>query len=72
MKLDPGLKGNLLPLTCYRCRKTGHRAPECPDKYDIRTSSLEELEIEIMARKDMEKIVESTLELEKNFVQDSK
>ena len=60
------------PPTCYRCRRTGHRAPDCPDKYNIRTLSLEELEMEIMARKDMEKIVESTPELEKDFVQDSK
>ena len=70
VNLDPGLKKNLLPPTCYRCRKTGHRAPDCPNKYDIRTSSLEELEMEIMARKDMEKIAESTPESEKDFVQD--
>ena len=72
VNLDLGPKKNLLPPTCYRCRKTGHKAPNCPDKYDIRTSSLEELEMEIMARKDMEKIVESTPEPEKDFVQDSK
>ena len=66
------LKKNLLPPTCYRCRKTGHRAPDCPNKYDIRTLSLEELEMEIMARKDMGKIAESTSEPEKDFVQDSK
>ena len=71
VNLDPELKRNLLPPTCYRCRKTRHRAPDCPDKYDIRTSSLEELEMEIMARKDMEKIAESTPKLEKDFVQDS-
>ena len=44
---DAGLKRNALPPTCYRCQKTRHRAPDCPDRYDIRTLSLEELEMEI-------------------------
>ena len=43
VNLYPGLKKNLLPSTCYRCRKTRHRAPDCPDRHDIRTLSLEEL-----------------------------
>ena len=73
VNLDPGFKKNLLPSTCYRCRKTGHKAPDCPDRYDIRTSSLEELKMEIMARRDMAKIVEPTLEpTPEDFVQDNK
>ena len=71
VNLDPGFKKNPPPSTCYKCWKTGHRAPDCPDRYDIRTSSLEELEMEIMVRKDMAKVAESTPELEKGFVQDS-
>ena len=58
INLDPRLKKNLPPSTCYRCQKTGHRAPDCPNRYDIRMSSLEELEMEIMVRRDMEKIAE--------------
>ena len=48
---DVGLKKNPPPPTCYRCHKTGHKAPDCPDKYDIRMSSVEELEMEIMVRR---------------------
>ena len=67
---DVGLKKNPPPPTCYRCHKTGHKAPDCPDKYDIRMSSVEELEMEIMVRRDvmkMEKIPES----EKDFIPDN-
>ena len=48
INIDSGLKKNLFPSTCYRCWKTGHRAPDCPNRYDIRTSSLEELKMEIV------------------------
>ena len=72
VNLDPGLKKSLLPSTCYRCQKTGHRAPNCPDRHDIRTSSLEELEMEIMVRRDMTTIAEPTLEpTPEDFVQDN-
>ena len=72
INLDPGLKKSLPPSTCYRCRKTGHRAPDCPDRYDIRTSSLEELEMEIMVRRDMAKIAEPTPEpIPEDFVQNN-
>ena len=52
---DVGLKKNPPPPTCYRCHKTRHKAPNCPDKYDIRMSSVEELEMEIMVRRDVMK-----------------
>ena len=70
VNMDVGLKKNLPPPTCYRCRKTGHKAPNCPDKYNIRMSSVEELEMEIMVRRDTTKI-EKTPELEKDFIPDN-
>ena len=70
-KAETGLKKDPPLPICYRCRKTSHRVLDCPDKYDIRTSSLEELEMEIMVRKDMEKIAEPIVESEKDFVQDN-
>ena len=54
--MDVSLKKNLPPPTCYRCHKTRHKAPDCPDKYNIRMSSVEELEMEIMVRRDIMKI----------------
>ena len=67
---DVGLKKNPPPPTCYRCHKTRHKAPNCPDKYNIRMSSVEELEMEIMVRRDVMK-VEKIPELEKDFIPDN-
>ena len=69
--MDAGLKKNPPPPTCYRCHKAGHKAPDCPDKYDIRMSSVEELEMEIMVRRDAAKIEKLTPESEKDFVPDN-
>ena len=68
VKTNDGLKRDPLLLTCYRCHKTGHK---CPDKHDIRTLSVEELEMEIMVRKDMARMTEPTPEMEKDFVHDN-
>ena len=71
VNMDAGLKKNPPAPTCYRCYKTGHKAPDCPDKYDIRMSSVEEMEMEIMVRRDTAKIEKATPELEKDFVPDN-
>ena len=72
VNMDVRLKKNPPPPppTCYRCHKTGHKAPDCPDKYDIRMSSVEELEMEMMVRRDIMKI-EKTPESEKHFILDN-
>ena len=72
VNMDAGLKKNLPAPTCYRCHKTRHKAPNCPNKYDTRMSSIEELEMEIMVRRDTEKIEKATPESEKDFVSDNK
>ena len=46
-------------------------APDCPDRHDIRTLSIEELEMALMVKRDTEKIAEQTPETEKDFVQDN-
>ena len=71
VNMDVRLKKNMPPPpTCYRCHKTRHKAPDCPDKYNIRMSSVEELEMEIMVRRDKAKI-EKTPESEKDFIPDN-
>ena len=67
VNMDTRLKKNSPALTCYRCHKTRHKAPNCPDKYDIRMSSIEELEMEIIVRRDTAKIEKVTLESEKDL-----
>ena len=57
--------------TCYRCRKIGHTAPDCPDRHDVRTLSVEELEMALMVKRDTEKIAEKIPEAEEDFVQNN-
>ena len=70
--VDTSERKNPSPLTCYWCHKTRHKAPDCPDRFDIRALSIEELEMELMVRKDMAAVEEPTPELQKDFVQDNK
>ena len=48
---------------------------DCPQKHDIRTLSIEEIEMALMVKRDMAKIEDSLVEVEKadpeDFVQDN-
>jgi hypothetical protein len=44
MDLDANRRRTLLPPTCYRCKKPGHKSPECPLRFDVRTLTIEDLE----------------------------
>ena len=52
MDIDIGWKKNPTLLTCYRCHQPGHRALDCPQRFNIRLLRVEELEMELMNRKD--------------------
>ena len=75
MDIDVNWKKNSTIINCYKCRGPGHKASDCPLQFDIRHWTMEELEMELMARRDL---AETEAKLEENsmpaedFVQDSK
>ena len=76
--IDAGRKKSPPLLTCYRCHKTGHKAPDCLLRFNIRELTLEELQMEVMTRMDIARIDNAVLETEEatlgnaDFVQNSK
>jgi len=44
MDIDASRKTQLLPFSCYRCRKAGHKAPDCPTQFDIQELSIDDLQ----------------------------
>jgi hypothetical protein len=44
MDVDANRRRTALPPTCYRCKKPGHKSPECPLRFDVRTLTIEDLE----------------------------
>lgn len=45
MEVDAAKQRRALPLICFRCRQPGHRASECPRRFDVR-ALVESLEAE--------------------------
>ena len=61
-------------VNCYKCGEPGHKASDCPLRFDIRHWTMEELEAELMARRDLaetEAKMEENSVLAEDFVQDS-
>ena len=42
MDVDATHKRGPNPVVCYRCGKTGHTRPNCPEAFDVRTMTTEE------------------------------
>lgn len=45
MEVDATRQRRPLPIVCFRCREPGHRANECPRRFDVR-SLIESLEVD--------------------------
>ena len=65
-------------LTCYRCHQPEHKVLDCPLNFNIRLMTIEEVEMELMVKRDMAWVREVSLvpeevtKLEEDFVQDNK
>ena len=74
MDIDTSRKKAIIVPSCYKCGEPGHKVPDCPLRFDIRSWTTEELEMELMTRKYLAKTEsqsEENSELVEDFVQDS-
>jgi hypothetical protein len=44
MDVDLARKKASADLLCYQCGKPGHKSPDCPHRFDIRTCTVDELQ----------------------------
>ena len=66
MDIDTSRKTQLLPFSCYQCGKAGHKALDCPTRFDIRELSIDDLQTYLedhLAELDVKQL-EPTVEVE--------
>ena len=66
MDIDTSRKMQPLPFSCYQCGKAGHKAPDCPTRFDIQELSIDNLQTHLedcLAELDA-KHLEPTVEVE--------
>jgi len=69
MDVDANRRRTMLPLSCYRCKKPGHKSPDCPLRFDVRTFTIQDLESELaerMAQLDVVPVEDSPAEPEES------
>ena len=44
MDIDASQKTQPLLFLCYQCGKAGHKAPDCPTRFDIQELSIDDLQ----------------------------
>ena len=77
MDIDGSQWKNLVSPTCYQCHQPSHKVPDCPLNFDIRSMTIEELEMELMVKKDKAQVgelplvPEETTKPEEDFVQNN-
>ena len=57
MDIDANRRKAIAILNCYKCGGPGHKASDCPLRFDIRSWTIKELEMELMVRKDLVKVL---------------
>lgn len=77
LEKDTHRRRNTVLLTCYKCGKLRHKTPDFPLIFNIRSLTTEEIEMELMAQKDLAEAekaalkVEESVDLIEDFVQDN-
>ena len=77
MDINGGRRKTQTSLTCFWCHQPGHTAPNCLLNFNIRSMTIEEVEMELAIKRDMAQVTElpaapeEVPKSEEDFVQDN-